>query len=162
MRISHLWAAPLVLAALIAGCGDADDGGAGGGAGDGGFTADAGRPDAGPDADAGADAGTASFTVTIANFAFSPANLSVPAGATVTVTNLDGESHTVTSESAPGTFTPGAVNGVSFDTGPIPPGGTATFTIPANAPPGTVIPYFCTLHLQTMANTGLITVIGSP
>jgi hypothetical protein len=50
-------------------------------------------------------------------------------------------------------FTPGAVtNGgvvVQFDTGPF--AGTTSFTVPMNAPAGTVVPFFCTVHLQTMS-----------
>jgi plastocyanin len=157
-------AAPVLLAAMVAGgCGSSTEGGGGGGGG-----SDAGAPsaDAGlPTADAGApgaDAGTAAqFTITISNFTFSPSNLTVPPGATVTVMNMDSTSHTVTSEAAVGQFTPGAVAGVSFNTGAIAPNGSATFTIPSSAPDGTVIPFFCQIHLQAMANTGQITISGS-
>lgn len=96
--------------------------------------------------------------IDIQNFAFSPANLDVPAGSTVTVTNADAVPHTVTSQSAPGAFTPGGVAGVSFDTGSIAGGASGTFTIPAGAPVGTVVPYYCTVHLGGMANAGQITV----
>jgi hypothetical protein len=49
------------------------------------------------------------------------------------------------------------VAGVSFDTGPFT--GTRTFTLPGAAPAGTVVPYFCTVHLGTMATpNGTITV----
>ena len=164
MKISHLLAAPLVLAAVVAGCGGSEGGGGGGG-GDGGLaTADAGTlgADAGtPAADAGTsapDAGQKTFTINISNFTYSPADLTVPPGATVTVVNMDPTAHSVTSESAVGQFTKGSVNGVSFDTGPIPAGGTSSFTIPASAPNGTVVPYFCTVHVQAMTNTGQITV----
>src|SRR4051812_37052019 len=65
--------------------------------------------------DAGhSDAG--SYIITISGgFTFSPANLVVPPGATVTVNNTDSMLHSATSESAPSAFTPGAVGGVSFD-----------------------------------------------
>lgn len=95
-------------------------------------------------------------TITISGFAFSPQNLNAAPGATVTVVNKDPTPHSVTSESAPGAFTPGAVGGVQFDTGPFT--GQRTFTIPASAQPGTVVPYFCTVHRQGMANTGQITI----
>jgi hypothetical protein len=64
----------------------------------------------------------------------------------------------VTSETAPNAFTPGAVGGVSFDTGLF-SGGQKSFTIPATAANGTVIPFFCQSHKQLM-NTpnGAITV----
>ncbi|HET9451510.1 MAG TPA: hypothetical protein VFO83_11530, partial [Aggregicoccus sp.] len=55
--------------------------------------------------------------LTIQNLTFSPANLAVRPGQTVRVRNLDAVTHSVTSQSAPNTFTPGAVAGVSFDTG---------------------------------------------
>jgi plastocyanin len=89
------------------------------------------------------------FTITISNLAFSPLNLAVPPGATVTVVNRDSMAHDVTSESAPNAFTPGAVAGVSFETGPFT--GTKTFTVPASAPDGTVVPYYCNIHRSTMA-----------
>ena len=95
------------------------------------------------------------FYVSIAGLAFSPLQLAVPPGATVTVLNRDAEAHTVTSEAAAGDFTPGAVAGISFDTGPFT--GRATFTIPPSAPEGTVIPYYCGTHLHTMVTpTGTI------
>lgn len=98
------------------------------------------------------------FFITISGMSFSPLDLHVPAGATVTVVNQDGATaHSVTSEARPGAFTPGAVSGVSFDTGSF--AGTKTFTLPASAPSGTVIPYFCTVHGSTMATpNGAITI----
>jgi plastocyanin len=135
--------------------------GTGGNGGAGGF--DAGAGGAGG-ADAGIDASTDSSTaaaaqpITIQSFMFMPANLNVAAGATVTVNNLDSVPHSVTSQAAPGLFVPGAVQGVSFDTGIIPAGGSATFTVPATAPSGTVVPYFCRVHLSGMANAGQITI----
>jgi plastocyanin len=97
------------------------------------------------------------FTITIASMAFAPLGLAVPPGATVTVVNRDSMAHSVTSEAAPNAFTPGAVSGVSFDTGPFT--GTRTITIPANAPEGAVIPYYCTVHGNTMATpNGTITI----
>ncbi len=99
----------------------------------------------------------AGFYISISGMAFSPLNLAVPPGGTVTVLNRDSMAHSVTSEAAAGTFTPGAVAGVSFDTRPFT--GTASFTIPSTAAPGTVIPYYCSTHLGTMATpTGTLTV----
>jgi plastocyanin len=91
--------------------------------------------------------------MSIINFTFTPSNLEVSPGQQVIVKNGDGDGtpHSVTSESAPGQFTPGGVNGVSFDTGIFT--GTASFTIPATAPHGTVIPCYCRVHLAGMANT---------
>lgn len=97
------------------------------------------------------------FFITISNLSYSPLNLHVPPGATVTVLNQDGMPHSVTSEATQNAFTPGSVSGVSFDTGPFT--GTKTFSIPAAATGGTVIPYYCTVHRGTMATpNGAITV----
>lgn len=93
--------------------------------------------------------GAPGFYISITNMAFSPAELDVPPGATVTVIDNDTMPHSVTSETAPNVFTLGAVAGVQFDTGSF--SGTTTFTIPAAAPNGTVVPYFCTIHRAAMA-----------
>ena len=78
--------------------------------------------------------------ITIKNFAFSPASVTVAPGATVTVTNSDSVAHTVTSKSG------------GFDTGDIQAGQSKTFTAPNKA--GSY-PYICTIH-QYM--TGTLTV----
>jgi plastocyanin len=96
------------------------------------------------------------YTITIQNFAYSPSNLDVPPGATVTVVNRDSVAHSVTSESALGNFTPGGVNGVSFDTGNF-AAGTRSFTIPPSAPMGTVVPYYCVPHTSGMPQ-GTVTI----
>ena len=70
--------------------------------------------------------------IVISNFAFSPADLSVAAGQTVTVVNNDSTTHTLT-----------ATTGKAFDTGDLAPGKTATFTAPTT--PGTYS-YICTIH----------------
>lgn len=70
-------------------------------------------------------------SITIDNFAFSPATLTVPPGATVTVVNKDTAAHTVTAADK------------SFDTGTIAPGATKTFNAPNK--PGTY-GYKCTIH----------------
>jgi plastocyanin len=69
-------------------------------------------------------------TVDIKNFAFSPVTLTISNGQTVTWTNMDSVSHTVTS-----------TTGV-FDSGPISPGQTFSYTF-NNA--GT-FEYSCTIH----------------
>ncbi|WP_242333535.1 MULTISPECIES: plastocyanin/azurin family copper-binding protein [unclassified Anaeromyxobacter] len=100
---------------------------------------------------------TPGFYITISNMTFSPASLSVPPGGTVTVLNKDAVPHSVTSEATANAFTPGAVAGVSFDTGTF--DGQKTFTIPASAPNGTRIPFYCTVHAATMKPpNGTITV----
>ena len=67
------------------------------------------------------------------------------------------EAHTLTSESAIDSYTPGPVNGVQLDVAA--PTGTSTFTIPGAAPPGTVLPYFCFIHLAMMGQ-GQLTIVG--
>jgi len=78
-------------------------------------------------------------TVSIVNMSFSPANLSVSAGTTVTWTNNDAMTHTVTSD------------GGIFDSGNL-AGGKAYSRAFATA--GT-FPYHCTIH---PGMTGTITV----
>jgi plastocyanin len=99
---------------------------------------------------------TGAFIISIQNYTFMPDNLRVPPGGTVTVRNLDSMPHSVTSESNPLQFQPGAVSGISFDTGPFL--GEASFTIPAGAVANTIIPYFCTVHRNGMRNNAIITV----
>jgi plastocyanin len=97
------------------------------------------------------------FYITISGMAFSPLDLHVPPGATVTVINMDGIAHSVTSEASVDAFTVGSVAGVSFDTGQFT--GLRSFGVGASAPNGTVVPYFCTAHRAAMATpNGSITV----
>jgi len=88
----------------------------------------------------GSTSGHASSSITIQNFAFSPASLTVSPGATVTVTNKDNVAHTVTGKSN------------AFNTGDVQPGQSKTFTAPTSA--GSY-PYYCSIH-QYM--TGTLTV----
>jgi plastocyanin len=89
--------------------------------------------------------GAQGAVIVIASLAFTPASVTVPPGATIEVVNQDAVPHSVTSEAAVGAFAAGAVAGVSFDTGPF-TAGTRFITIPADAPDGTVISFFCTVH----------------
>ncbi|MEU8995092.1 cupredoxin domain-containing protein [Streptomyces caniferus] len=70
--------------------------------------------------------------LTIKNFTFRPADLSVRPGSTVTVVNEDSTTHTVT-----------ATGTKLFDTGGIKPGRTTTFRAPGRAGRYT---YTCTIH----------------
>lgn len=114
--------------------------------------------------DAGVDAGTGELcpsdagvpTIAISGFSYSPQSLTVDAGETIRVCNFDYAKHSVTSQSAPGSYTPGGVNGVTFNTGVF--AGERRFTIPATAPSGTVVPYYCTLHPGMMGNDGQIVI----
>lgn len=94
--------------------------------------------------------------ITIQGLEFTPLHVVAAPGATVTVRNLDGIAHSLTSEAAMGNYAAGAVNGVSFDTGLF-SSGDQTLAIPASAPPGTVVPFFCRFHLAMMPQ-GTITV----
>lgn len=79
-----------------------------------------------------APAPAASATITITNFTFTGPT-TVPAGATVAVTNSDSTDHTVTSD------------GLSQFNVQAPAGQTVTFTAPST--PGTY-PYHCSIHPQ--------------
>lgn len=81
----------------------------------------------------------ASAAVEISGFAFSPSNLAVAKGTTVTWTNKDSVGHTVTSG--------------SFDSGTVPNGGTFSFTFTQDGTYG----YHCSIHPSM---TGTITVTG--
>jgi plastocyanin len=153
-------AGAIVLIAPLAGSGcNEGSGGSGGGGGHGVGGAIGSTGGSGGTADAGADSGVSATAshVTIQSFMYAPLNFTVAAGASVTVQNNDSVPHSLTSEAAMGNFALGAVNGVMFDTGIIPAGGTATFTIPANAPSGSMIPYFCKVHTSAMPQ-GMLTV----
>lgn len=89
------------------------------------------------DTSAGAGA-SASNSVTIQNFAFSPATLSVKVGTTVTWTNQDSTTHTATSD--PGTP-------ASFDSGNIAQGKSATFTFQQAG----TYSYHCSIHTYMKA-----------
>jgi plastocyanin len=69
--------------------------------------------------------------VTISNFKFAPATLTVSKGARVTVSNKDSTAHTATAD-----------DGNSFDTGDINPGSSAGFTL---SKAGTY-KYHCDIH----------------
>ncbi|NUP51619.1 MAG: hypothetical protein HOW97_30520 [Catenulispora sp.] len=72
--------------------------------------------------------------IVISKFLYSPVNLQVKPGATVTVVNQDPVAHTVTAESAS-----------AFDSGTINANATGTFTAPTT--PGTYR-YICIFHSQ--------------
>lgn len=96
--------------------------------------------------------GATAQLLTIRNYQSYPQRLTVVAGSSVLVRNEDGFDHTVTSQSAPGLYTPGAVDGVSFDTGAFT--GFRTISIAAEARPGTIVPYYCETHGAAEANQG--------
>ena len=79
-----------------------------------------------------ATAGTAGTAITIKSFAFSPTPMKVAAGASVTVKNADGTTHTLTSDDK-----------TSFDIGRTDGGASKTFTAPSKA--GSYA-YHCAIH----------------
>lgn len=72
----------------------------------------------------------ATHSVTIEGFAFSPAELTVAAGDTITFTNMDGAPHTATADDG------------SFDTGRLNRGESAEITVTAAG----TLPYKCAFH----------------
>ena len=88
----------------------------------------------------------AGLVITIEGYAYSPLDVTVDAGTVIAVHNLDQHTHTLTSETNAGDYTPGAVQGIAFDTGPVDQGRWSTVVVPANAASGVTIPYFCTTH----------------
>jgi plastocyanin len=100
-------------AALLAGCGGYE-------------TAKAPAPSGGSSKVASSGGG-----VKIANFAFSPATLTVSGSGRITVTNDDSTAHTFTAD-----------DGHSFDTGSIDPGSSSSVTAPK---PGRYA-YHCSIH----------------
>jgi plastocyanin len=110
------------VAAPIAGCGSSGNAAKSGGSGQQSNQGGSSQPKSG---------GGGSGSVSIANFKFSPASLTVTKGTKVTVTNKDSTAHTFTAD-----------NGKSFDTGDIDPNNSATVSAPA---PGTY-KYHCSIH----------------
>jgi plastocyanin len=86
-------------------------------------------------ASSGSGAATSTESITISNFMFSPMHASVAPGSTVSVTNKDSVTHTLTA------------TGGRFNTGDIGPGQTKTFTAPSKA--GTYN-YICNIHQYMM------------
>jgi plastocyanin len=130
-------AAVAVAAALLALAGCSSSSGSGGSSA---TSTPAGTPSAtgSGSATSGSSTPNGAAMITIKNFAFDPATLTVHPGAKVTVTNQDSTAHTVT-----------ATGAKQFDTGDVAPGRTTTFTAPSK--PGTY-PYICTIH-QFMKGT---------
>ena len=93
----------------------------------------AGPGSSGSSVSSGSSTGT---SISISNFMFSPMTLSVKPGATISVTNKDSATHTLTA-SGPG----------GFNTGDISHNQTKTFTAPTK--PGTY-QYICNIHQYMM------------
>jgi plastocyanin len=128
VQLRHVPASLVALAAVagpIAGCGSSDSG-----SGD--TQSGASAPAATSTAAASqSDASGGSGSVTISDFKFAPASLTVAPGTRVTVANKDSTAHTATAD-----------KGNSFDTGDIDPGSSATVTL---AKAGSYS-YHCSIH----------------
>ena len=106
----------LVCAAALAACGGAGSSPAASAAASAAAPSEAAPSEAAPSDSPAAGGGDA---VTIANFAFGPASLSVAAGTTVTWTNNDSAAHTATADDGSfdsSSIAPGATFSQSFDT----------------------------------------------
>ena len=90
---------------------------------------------------------TGAATVSIQNFAFSPASITIPRGATVTWVNQDSANHRVLND-AGGSIAEGAL----FSSDSLPNGGTYSFRFDT---PGTY-PYHCSIH-PSMKATVIVT-----
>jgi plastocyanin len=95
--------------------------------------------------------------VTIYDWHYSPTHIRVKPGQTVTVLNLDGAPHSATSAPSPGRFVPGESDGIFFDTGTF-LGEERSFTIPADAVPGSVVPFYCSAHRDFQHGVGRLVV----
>ena len=103
--------AAVAAVALLAGCG-----------GGGGSTASAPAP---------ASPSGSGSSITISDFKFSPATLTVRRGAALEVSNGDSTAHTMTAD-----------DGHSFDSGTVQPGGSTTIKVARTGR----FPYHCTIH----------------
>lgn len=105
----------------------------------------------------GPSQGAAAPVLIIAGFSVTPARVTVPPGGTIIVFNDDVVKHTITSSASAGSGVPGPVNGVSIATPPFLR--EWTIPIPADAPVGTVIPYFCEIHPDAPLERGEIDIV---
>lgn len=85
----------------------------------------------GTDQTSAAPGGSGASTVTIKNYIYKPATITVPKGTTVTFTNQDSTAHTATSKES----------GV-FESGPIEPGKSAKVTLDTSG----TFTYYCLFH----------------
>ncbi len=95
--------------------------------------------------------------VTIFDWHYTPTHIRVKPGETVRVLNLDTAPHSATSAPSPGRLVPGESDGISFDTGQF-MGEERSFTIPPDAVPGSIVPFFCTVHRDFQHGVGRLVV----
>lgn len=126
-RIGSIGVLIVAIAAVLIGCGGGSTGGNAYGGGQGGSTSPVATPSEG------------ALSVSIKDFSFAPATLTVKAGETVTWTNEDAAPHTVTSTDGPGVE---AKVTSLFDSGSMGQGETFSYTFETA---GTYA-YECTIH----------------
>jgi plastocyanin len=127
------------LALTITACGGDDDDDGGGGSA---TTTE--QPAPADDGGGGGDGGGEAASVDIPDISFEPAELTVKAGTTVTWTNSDDLTHTVTKD--------GVAPGPEFDSGDLEPGDEfeQTFDEPGE------INYICTIHAAQQRGTIIV------
>jgi plastocyanin len=130
-----LFLIPAVVAGALVACGGSSNDSSSSGAGDATATRPPGATQATPTAATGGAATSNTLDVTIQNFAFTPANITVRAGQPVTlnVTNKDSASHTLTLQGVAGA-----------DTGTLSQNGAKTITFTPSA--AGRIAFFCNIH----------------
>ncbi len=96
--------------------------------------------------------------VTIFDWHYYPTHIRVRPGQTVRVLNLDTAPHSATSAPSPGRLVPGESDGISFDTGTF-LGEERGFTIPEDAVPGSMVPFYCTAHRDFQHGVGRLLVV---
>ena len=99
------------------------------------------------------------YVITVSNYMEAPASLGAPAGATVLVQNFDDFDHWFSSSVAPGVYVHSAVGGFDLDL-ELPARGVRSFALPAGLAAGTVVPYFCRLHLKAELTAGSLTILA--
>jgi plastocyanin len=130
VKLRHVTASLVALAAVggpLAGCGGDDSDSSPSDTQSGGSA----QPASATGSTTAAQASTGSGSVSISDFKFAPASLTVDRGTRVTVANHDTTAHTATADS-----------GSAFDTGDIDPGSSASFTL---AKAGSYS-YHCSIH----------------
>ena len=95
--------------------------------------------------------------LSIADFDYTPNNLQVEPGERVRVRNLDTAAHSATSSPSSADLVPGSVENVGFDTGEFVMG-EREFTLPADAVPGTIVTFYCTVHRDYRHGVGKLVV----
>lgn len=133
MRRLAALCACLALGIVAVGCGGDDEEATGGAAVEETATTEATETAPGDERAGGADGGAEQVEVDVVDIDYEPAEVTVPAGTTVTWTNTGNLPHTVTKDSGAGD---------DFDSGTLQPGDTYEQTFETAG----TIEYYCTIH----------------